>query len=525
VKSKVRQFVRETEFASNLWMKPPTVIWLKLMAYNARAIVRQFVRKIILRDAVASTEKNAFIRTFDDRVKQDIIPRLLMEYESGSLVQDADYKSFLAELRTELGISLYEGDNLDVAQDVLKKALETESLGQSKITQLKAFLYLSYIERQKENYNKALGLLNQLISECGAVEKEVAPTFSSISTATSTRRSDSKSILVTSIAQRGHIYELMERYPEAIADFSRAIALDPEDKWMIAQRGHTYQLMERYPEAIADFTRAIALNPKYKGTIILRGYTYFLMERYLEALVDFSQAIELDPESKWAITMRSITYQSMERYSEAIADFSQAIELDPESKWAITMRGITYQSMERYSEAIADFTRAIELDPEYRGAITQRGKACLLLGNYTKALQDFDRALQIDTDDNWTLYVRSLAYTALNQTENARIDIHQAIELAKKDYRTKPQDCRNIFNLAIYHLNTGEIEQAKHLYQEALSQEPSLSLLKEAIRDLEDLLAVLPNHPQQAHAKALHHDLQAALAERSKDVPMDKVSV
>ena len=53
----------------------------------------------------------------------------------------------------------------------------------------------------------------------------------------------------------------MERYEEALADFSCAIEIDPGYAWAIDQRGETYRLMERYEEALTDFSRAIEIDP------------------------------------------------------------------------------------------------------------------------------------------------------------------------------------------------------------------------------------------------------------------------
>ena len=53
----------------------------------------------------------------------------------------------------------------------------------------------------------------------------------------------------------------MERYDEALADFNRAIELDPEDAWALAGRGETYWAMGRYDQALADYDRAIELDP------------------------------------------------------------------------------------------------------------------------------------------------------------------------------------------------------------------------------------------------------------------------
>ena len=69
-------------------------------------------------------------------------------------------------------------------------------------------------------------------------------------------------------------YREMGRYEEALADFSRAIELDPGNAWAIAVRGETYREMERYEEALADLNRAIELDPGDGWAIAHRGETY-----------------------------------------------------------------------------------------------------------------------------------------------------------------------------------------------------------------------------------------------------------
>ncbi|MEH1841047.1 MAG: tetratricopeptide repeat protein, partial [Nostoc sp.] len=184
---------------------------------------------------------------------------------------------------------------------------------------------------------------------------------------------------------RGETYRLMERYPQALQDFDRAIELDPKYDWAIASRGQTYRSMKRYPEALEDFDCAIELNPKLDWAIANRGQTYRLMERYPQALEDFDRAIELDPKYDWAIASRGETYRLMERYPQALEDFDRAIELNPKSDWAIASRGETYRSMKQYTEALQDFDRAIELNPKSDWAIASRGQTYCSMERYTEA--------------------------------------------------------------------------------------------------------------------------------------------
>ncbi|MDJ0716143.1 MAG: hypothetical protein QNJ54_18265 [Prochloraceae cyanobacterium] len=89
-----------------------------------------------------------------------------------------------------------------------------------------------------------------------------------------------------------------------------------------------------------------------------------------------------------------------------------------------------------------------------------------------------------------------MAYLALNQTDKARASIVNAIELAQKSYEKDPKNWRNTFNLALYHLASGEEERAERLYREALFTGASSERIREAIRDLVHFLVVFPDRPK-----------------------------
>ena len=283
-----------------------------------------------------------------------------------------------------------------------------------------------------------------------------------------------------------------------------------EVKWQpiaLGQRGETYRLMERYPEALEDFDRAIELDTKYDWAITSRALTYRSMKLYPEALEDFDRAIELNPKDDWAIALRGYTYRLMERYPEALQDFNRAIELNPKLDWAIASRGQTYHLMERYTEALQDFDRAIELNPKLDWAIARRGYTYLMLKLYNEALVDLNHAIDLDSDNNWYLYNRSLAYQALNQPDKAWADLALAIKLAKQHYEKDAKDWSNAFNLALYYLAAQYNQPAERLYRHVLSQGTSSEFIREAIQDLNDFLTVFPDHVQGTSMRQLFHSL------------------
>lgn len=225
------------------------------------------------------------------------------------------------------------------------------------------------------------------------------------------------------------------------------------------------------------------------------GESYRLMGQYDRALQNFDRAIELNPKYTWAITNRGLTYRLMKRYEEALQDFDRAIELDHKYTWAIAHRGLTYRLMERYEEALKDFDRAIKLNPKNDLAIAIRCYIYQLMERYEEALRDLNRAIKLDSKNDWYQYLRAITYLARNQSNAAKTDLYSAIHLAQQKHTEKPADCQNTFNLGLYHLVAGNLPSAQRFYQIALQHNPSPANIRDALRDLEDLLKVLGDVP------------------------------
>jgi len=238
-----------------------------------------------------------------------------------------------------------------------------------------------------------------------------------------------KPVLAIALEERGEGYRRADRNAEALADFSRAIELNPKRVQAIASRGETYRDMERYDDALADFSRALELDPGSVRVIISRAETYHLMKQYGDALADFNHAVQLDPGSVWAIINRGETHHLVKQYDDALADFNRATELNPGSSSVIALRGEIYGLVERYDDALADFSRAIELDPSYAWAIACRAETYQLMERYDDALADVDRAIQLDPESSSAIALRGEIYREIKRHDDALADLNRAIEL------------------------------------------------------------------------------------------------
>ena len=84
-----------------------------------------------------------------------------------------------------------------------------------------------------------------------------------------------------------------KKYEKALADFDKAIELNPNRFEAYFNRGNLLFDKKRYDKAIADFNRVIALKSDYAEAYYGRGYAYHFSGKKEAACKDFKQAANL----------------------------------------------------------------------------------------------------------------------------------------------------------------------------------------------------------------------------------------
>jgi tetratricopeptide (TPR) repeat protein len=116
----------------------------------------------------------------------------------------------------------------------------------------------------------------------------------------------------------------------AIAEFSEAIRLKPDNSMAYYNRGITYSDKGDWDKAIADYSEAIRFEPDYVAAYNDRGNAYGDKGDWDKAIADESEAIRLDPHFVEAHNARGIFYGHRGDYEKAVADFNEAIRLKPD---------------------------------------------------------------------------------------------------------------------------------------------------------------------------------------------------
>ncbi len=118
------------------------------------------------------------------------------------------------------------------------------------------------------------------------------------------RKEIAKKQAISLLLELGYTYTISNdvevNYKKAIETYDTLLSKFKPDRASTTDayynRGLVYQNLEKYDEAIEDYTKAIHLDPDFALAYNNRGVVYHNLEKYDEAIEDYTEAIRLDPD-------------------------------------------------------------------------------------------------------------------------------------------------------------------------------------------------------------------------------------
>lgn len=169
---------------------------------------------------------------------------------------------------------------------------------------------------------------------------------------------------------RGSAYYRLEKFNEAVTDFTAAIRLKNSDWTDYSQLGIAYFNLNRYDEAIQALLRALAIKPGHNVTTEFLGKSYFkkgvaalAAKQYDQSLDLFRKARENNPKDGYIYYNLAETYLFQKNYAEAERALNQALENLPRSAEVFQRMGLVYEKQKKLDLSLQAYQRAYELNP------------------------------------------------------------------------------------------------------------------------------------------------------------------
>lgn len=167
----------------------------------------------------------------------------------------------------------------------------------------------------------------------------------------------------------GDMHRRDEDFAAAIPAYDRAIEMigEPEARhWVIFySRGIAHEREGQWPEAEADFRRALDLNPGQPLVLNYLGYSYVEKNENLEeALEMIEQAVAARPDDGYITDSLGWALYRLGRYEEAVVHMERAAELMATDPLINDHLGDVYWAVGRQLEARFQWRRALSFGPE-----------------------------------------------------------------------------------------------------------------------------------------------------------------
>jgi tetratricopeptide (TPR) repeat protein len=130
------------------------------------------------------------------------------------------------------------------------------------------------------------------------------------------------------------LYQLNREYEPAVRACTEALR-SGEDAEVYSNRGSAFLKLNELDRAIADFDRAIQLEPGNAIRYYNRGTAFSWKHEGEKAIEEYSEAIRLRPDLAPAYANRAREFELLGERDRAITDYRTALQLAPELETVI----------------------------------------------------------------------------------------------------------------------------------------------------------------------------------------------
>lgn len=235
---------------------------------------------------------------------------------------------------------------------------------------------------------------------------------------------------VKALNRRAIAYEHLEKYSEALLDFTASCIIDGFSNEV--SRNALERLLKKVAEkkgkAIVD-----AKGKKLPSPTFVSNYLQSFRPQPLPEGLD--ESVELSEDSGKGLLRKGLIAMAKKTgdgYEEASAAFEKALEVGDLGEFealALNLRAtFTYLSGNAQS-ALLDLNKSVELQPSLVQSYIKRASLHLELGNKESAADDFELAISHNKDDPDIYYHRAQLHFILGEFAEAAKDYQKSIDL------------------------------------------------------------------------------------------------
>ena len=219
--------------------------------------------------------------------------------------------------------------------------------------------------------------------------------------------------------KRGDVFARDRKFAEAIVEYRSALRVDPKYAEAFVGLGEAYIGVGDIKTALASYTRAADLLPQNVDVQVKTGTMYLLRRAYVDAQTFANKALAQDPKNIVALILRANAMAGLSQVDEAIKEIQEAIQLEPNRGDLYANLGSVQASVGRREAAEAAFKQAVAVDPKSPRAHSALGNFYWSVRRRDEAEAAFRKAVDLDPTDLLSNRILATFYLASQRRPEA----------------------------------------------------------------------------------------------------------
>jgi ABC-type polysaccharide/polyol phosphate transport system ATPase subunit/lipoprotein NlpI len=233
---------------------------------------------------------------------------------------------------------------------------------------------------------------------------------------------------------RAQLYRKTNQWQLALTDLEQLLMLHPDDVAVLYERATLYRLQGKPEAALADYTQVLALQPDHLDALYYSGFMLRADGRFVEAKALLTQLCSLDPDHIAGWFEYGVCQRHLHELEDAVQSFSRVLMLHSDHVGAYYERGQLYRHQEVWPQALADFQRVVELQPDHSAAHYSCGLMHMKQDAIPEAIAAFTQAITLAPEHKGARYLRGLMYQRQQRWDLALSDFTCVLHL-QPDHR------------------------------------------------------------------------------------------
>lgn len=301
-----------------------------------------------------------------------------------------------------------------------------------------------------------------------------------------------------------------KKFEEALAEYDKAIAIEPNDLIYYNNKNAVYMEMgaEYYDKVLENcqdlLNRRYEINSANPGGASFEKVAKVLvrMASCYEKKKDFAQAKEmyqkaltednnrhtrnalreleraeekhqreayLDPAKAEEHREKGNEYFKAQDFPNAKSEYDEAIKRNPKDAKLYSNRAAALSKLTAWNDALKDLEEAIKIDPTFVKAYSRKGGVHYWMKEYTKALSAYEQGLKLDPDNQECKDGQQQVMAKIQESSRGEVDQEQVA------HAMADPEIQNILKDPQINMFLKELQENPMKAQEAMKKDPKIS--------------------------------------------------